>query len=327
MGFFGLILSLFLQVYIPILEPVVVPAAENQVEFNYTKAIRSDIANEYATGDGVTVAIIDSGLWAEHPQFENLEFTSYSAISDSYDYYDSNGHGTAIAGVLNKVAPDANMLIIKVFGEKATTTWEMVGHSIYYAVLQGAKVINLSLSGLCVTGFEPIKNQIQYAILNDVTVIAAMGNEGNENVYCPASISGVISVGSVDINGNPDGFSNSGYWIDVVAVGNRVWVPFIDRKNIYDLEYIPTRGTSFAVPQVVGLAALLYELVPDITVSEVTDIIRTTAHDISGTDSTTEGFDNKTGYGLIDADAAVQELLKRYKIKFYAFVPIVTKED
>lgn len=198
------------------------------------------------------------------------------------------------------------------------------------AIAQQAKVINLSLGGFSSSITE--ENGIKRAQAAGLLVVAATGNgvggEGqlgkfddptlSSNIFYPAGYAGVIGVGSVDPLPNPENlngikkskFSNYGDMVDVVAVGSSVVTlapsapvsaPIFrcDPGACYHEQKVgQISGTSFATPLVSGLAAAIFAQFPDLTASEVSDIITSTARDI-GTQNA-DGRNDEFGFGLVD---------------------------
>ena len=249
-----------------------------------------------STGDGVTVAVIDSGADLDHPDlaanlwvnsgeipgngidddgngfiddvngwdFFGTGFPDYTADADPEDTSGS-GHGTAVSGIiaapingvgLAGVAPDARIMVIRACGFTECPDSTVIG-AIFYAVINGADVINLSLGRLDAGGETAMQIAVQTAVDAGIVVIAAAGNDGTDNdvlpVY-PASfdIDGLLSVAMTD---HADGLSPASNFgatsVNLGAPGVSVWSLDLDGG------YALWSGTSFATPTTAGIAALV----------------------------------------------------------------------
>ncbi|HEY8055074.1 MAG TPA: S8 family serine peptidase [Terriglobales bacterium] len=183
------------------------------------------------------------------------------------------GHGTAVAGMIHVIAPEAKILPIRAFGPGGVATAAAIYESITYAIDQHADVINMSFSS---TGLDPnVGAAVQEAVSKGIIVVAAAGNGGISDPVYPASLPGVVGVGAVDGCGaatptgaciaNPPlvraGFSNfdpaSGIVdADVAAPGVQLLTTFPG----FGLIWATSSGTSFSSPIVAGEAAQLVEL-------------------------------------------------------------------
>jgi subtilisin family serine protease len=164
------------------------------------------------------------------------------------------GHGTMVAGVVHLVAPTARLLPVKVFDANGGSSLSLIIQGIYYAVDQGARVINMSFS--LTQGSTELQTAINYANQHKAIVIAAAGNEGKDILVYPAGYSGVEGVGSTNNEGVRSVFSNYGPVVGIAAPGEGVITPY--PMNLWAAGW----GTSFSAPLVAGTAALLYQLDP-----------------------------------------------------------------
>ncbi|HVM40603.1 MAG TPA: S8 family serine peptidase [Acidimicrobiia bacterium] len=198
-----------------------------------------------ATGSGVTVAVVDSGVDAQHPEFSGRLVNGASwvcgpnASKPCANWDDENGHGTHVAGIVaaardgqgtSGVAPAARIMPVRVLDAEGSGSTGDVAAGIRYAANHGADVINLSLGGsipgvstaLTITGADTVVLEaIEYAVGKGALVVAAAGNsslpicDGESFVLTD----GVLCVGAVDNNDLPAWYSNFGVEIDVVAPG------------------------------------------------------------------------------------------------------------
>jgi type VII secretion-associated serine protease mycosin len=268
-------------------------------------------------GQGVKVAVIDTGIYASHPALEGsvVGGTDVSGLgsSDGLTPVGQNSyHGTMVAsliagrgnpeddaaGVLG-TAPKAQLLSVSMaFGVDGVDTDSQVAEGIIWAVNNGARVINLSLTRNSVSWPESWDEAFLYAFEKDVVIVAAVGNrlDGTEQVSAPATIPGVIAVAGVDINANASELSStSGFTIGVTA-------PAEDLVAAYPGgEYRIWSGTSGAAPIVSGMVALIRSLYPEMDAANVVNrVIQSALKDGF------ESYSSTYGYGLIDAEAALK---------------------
>ena len=166
------------------------------------------------------------------------------------------------------------------------------------------RIIQLSLS---VLKTDAIEKAIDYAKQKNVLIICASGNDSSNNLSYPSSNEYVIAVGGIDRNNRRAPFSNYGNNLSVVAPGIDIFSTGLNNT------YLSSDGTSFAAPQVSGVAALILSVNPDLTVKQVADIIEQTAQKVGGynyqnTYTRPNGtWNNEMGYGLVDAYKALQK--------------------
>jgi subtilisin family serine protease len=254
-------------------------------------------AHTLAHGMNVTIAVIDSGIDAGHPELVNT-------ISDSFDALGSKEgphvHGTGIAGAiaahgrLMGSAPEARIIAIRAFASAqggAESSSYVVIKSLNYAVLHGAQIINMSFAG---PKDMLIERAIAATAARDVVLVAAAGNAGAKSPpLFPAANPNVIAVSGTDAQDRLFTASNRGVHIALAAPGTDIFLPAPDQK------YQMTSGTSFSAAYVSGIAALLLERNPALKPSEVRAILTTTARDLGA-----PGKDELFGYGQADAFAA-----------------------
>jgi subtilisin family serine protease len=260
--------------------------------------LRLPQAHQLAHGMNVTIAVIDSGIDARHPELANT-------ISDSFDALGSKEgphvHGTGIAGAiaaharLMGSAPEARILAIRAFAAtagSAESSSYVIIKSLNYAVLHGAQIVNMSFAG-------PKDPLIERGIIataeRGVLMIAAAGNAGPKSppLY-PAANPKVIAVSGTDAQDRVFAASNRGSHIALAAPGTDVFLPAPDGK------YQMTSGTSFSAAYVTGVAALMLERNPALKPNEVRAILVNTARDLGA-----PGRDDLFGAGEADAFAAV----------------------
>jgi len=276
------------------------------------KAIRCGLVwDEGVTGLGVNVAVIDTGIDANHPDLAGKVIVNVDIAKDDWDGEDPNdyvGHGTHIAGIiaangdLKGVAPDASLLNIKVFHRESSGEWSAyisdIIQGIQVALEYGADIIVMSLGYMpdSLDGSDPLSKAADEAFSLGSIVVASAGNNGPEEktISAPALGKNVIAVGAVDSYGQIPEFSSRGptedgrIKPDIVAPGVQVY------STLPNGNYGYMSGTSMAAPHVAGVAALLWSLNPNFTNYDIKEFILSSAIDL--------GFDvNMQGRGKLDA--------------------------
>jgi serine protease len=264
-------------------------------------------ANAKTTGIGVTVAVIDTGVDASHPDLAGQVLPGTDLVAKTTGTStDPNGHGTHVAGTIAaltgngvgvaSVAPGVKILPVRVLDANGSGYMSDTATGIVWAADHGANVINMSLgSSAQVTA---VTNAISYARSKGVTVVAAAGNErtsGSPTSY-PAADPGVIAVAATDANDKVAYYSNQGSYVDVAAPGSAIVSTYPVAKG----SYTTMQGTSMASPHAAAEAALLKAYNPALTPDQIEKAMETTAVDLG-----TAGKDVDYGYGRIDAAAAL----------------------
>ncbi|RJL33498.1 S8 family peptidase [Bailinhaonella thermotolerans] len=287
-------------------------------------AINAAAAWRSSTGEGVTVAVLDSGV---DPGVAELrgKVRSGPDLTSTHTSPDNPGwglHGTGMAsliagrgtgedsGVLG-VAPDARVLSVRVLvDEEDPEYWSFrgsgasdlsLGDGIRYAVDNGADVINMSLGAYEVRRRD--REAINYALSRGVVLVAATGNDGDTKTSreegrsywsFPAGYPGVIGVGAVDRNGRRGEFSNDNLSVSVAAPGVGIAMVLSGGR------YARAEGTSPAAALVSGVAALIKSRHPRMRPELVARAITSTARP-----HPREGYDDEVGFGVVDAGAAL----------------------
>jgi len=211
-------------------------------------------------GEGVTVAVLDTGCDLTHPDLKGAIKKSQSFVPrEAVD--DLNNHGTACCGIIGArrdgkgiigIAPKCSLLVGKVLSNEGSGTMDSIAKGIDWAVAEGADIISMSLGS---DGDDPtLFKAVHMALSKGVIIVAAAGNSGSYGVNTvgyPARYGSVISIGAHDQHGNVSGFSSRGGDVDFIAPGEDI--VSLGKKGTY------TRmsGTSFATPIVAGLCALI----------------------------------------------------------------------
>ncbi|MEB3234155.1 MAG: S8 family peptidase [Cyanobacteriota bacterium] len=254
-----------------------------------------------ATGKGVTVAVIDTGVDITHPDLDSNIWTNYREIPGNgidddangliddlhgWDFVDGdnqpsdvNGHGTHIAGIIASennrigstgVAFESTIMPIRVLNAAGEGSTKAVVKGVRYATANGARVINLSLGNVL-----PSSHLIEAIIdaeSQGIVVTMAAGNESSASPVYPATVArqAGLAVGAVDASGRPARFSNR---------AGRTVLDYVTAPGVDVLSTLPGNrygrlsGTSMAAPHVAGIAALLLSRNPALTASEIEDLI------------------------------------------------------
>lgn len=257
------------------------------------------------TGKGVIVAVLDTGVDYNHEDLKNNIWTNTKEIagngidddgngyvddflgwnfnSNNNNVLDNNGHGTHVSGTIaaenngigvTGIAYNSQIMAVKVLDENGSGSYANIANGIRYAVDNGANVINLSLGGN--SGNNTLKSAIEYASSKGVIVVMAAGNSGDATPSYPARYADKsgIAVGAVDKNNQLTDFSNRSGSQEikyVTAPGKDVY------STVPDNKYASYSGTSMAAPHVAGVVALMLSANPNLTESQVREIIISTA--------------------------------------------------
>lgn len=271
--------------------------------------LRAQEAWQYSTGVGVVVAVLDSGVDADHPDLAGRVLPGEDFVDGSTDgRVDLVGHGTTVASLVagggpaaTGLAPDATILPVRVLDaqnryQSATT----VADGVIWAVDQGAQVINLSLGGR--RDSAPLTEALTYAMANDVVVIACTGNENGEDyqeIWYPAREPGVIAVAGLTMrNGQPTSWRSSLTGPETVLAA-----PAQVAGAQVGGGHRPVQGTSFSSALVAGTAALVRAAYgSDYSAADTVNRLVATAADLGAA-----GRDATYGFGVVDPLAALTE--------------------
>ncbi len=255
----------------------------------------------------IKVAVVDTGVDYNHPDLKNrvLKDLGYNFINNSKDIMDDNWHGTHVAGIIAADATnnigisgivgdfDVKIIPVKVLDDKGEGSSDIMAKGIKYSADAGADIINFSV------GFDVkdsyIADAIRYARNKGVFVVVSAGNNGvNCDVSSPAGDEGAYTVASVNSADEKSTFSNFGYSVKIAAPGENIL------STIPGGGYDYRSGTSMSAPVVAGVAAMMKAVNPNLTAPQMEYILNKTAVDILE-----KGKDDNTGYGIVDAKAAV----------------------
>jgi len=262
------------------------------------------------TGEGVNIAVLDTGIDADHPDLYanvkggiNFITTHPRKPADPTKWDDDNGHGTHVAGTIAAmdndigvigVAPDASLYGVKVLDRYGSGSLSGVIAGIDWAKENDMDIITMSLSTS--TDVSALEDACDNAYAADVVIVAAAGNgDGDDPVNYPAAYDSVIAVSATNDDNSLASYSNVGPQVELSAPGTNVLSTY--KGGIYGT----TSGTSMATPHVTGVAALV--IASDTNYWDNPVAVRAqltlTAEDLG-----TAGRDPSFGYGLIDAENA-----------------------
>ncbi|WP_422734333.1 type VII secretion-associated serine protease mycosin [Micromonospora sp. WMMD558] len=260
-------------------------------------------AHQVSQGEGVIVAVPDSGV-DPHPDLSANLLPGTDVVAGGGDgREDQNGHGTGMAGIIAAhgrrgsigalgIAPKARVLPIKIFDSERGAEADHLAAAVEYAISSGADVISISAAG----GFSPrLSRALEDARTANVLVVASAGNRPEDpGIMYPATGPGVIAVGGIDRNGNHAAVAVAGAQIDVVAPAVDIYSTSMDNK------YRKGTGTSDSAAIVAGAVALIRAKYPHLPADEVVHRLTATA-----VDKGPPGRDDQYGYGVIDIVAAL----------------------
>ncbi|MDA7947865.1 MAG: S8 family serine peptidase [Hyphomicrobiaceae bacterium] len=263
-----------------------------------------DRAHQLAKGDGVPVAVIDTGVERTHPTLAKSIETSFDAVGDGQPK--AQNHGTAIAGVIagngqvKGVAPMARVLAARAFYMHKTykrpmTSSMILLKAIDWSYASGARVFNMSFAG----PYDPlVKRALERIHESGAILVAAAGNGGPKAPPAyPAAYKNVIAITAHDAKDKLYRQANRGNYLAVAAPGVNVFVPQLKKSFGF------SSGTSVAAAHVSGIIALLLERHPQATSEEIVQALKSGAHDLGR-----KGFDVEFGAGRADAFASLMSM-------------------
>ncbi|MBH8586260.1 MULTISPECIES: S8 family serine peptidase [unclassified Thermoactinomyces] len=259
----------------------------------------------------VTVAVVDTGVDLSHPVLKPFLTEGVNVKNPDLPPQDHFGHGTKVAGVIastwgareGKPVGKGRIMPVKVMENDGDGEIFYTVKGIREAIQRGADIIVLSQGSW--TYSKLMEDAVEEAESRGVLVVAAAGNAEfdekgellfSQPLYYPAAFPSVLSVGATDFQGKHEPFSNTGLGLDIVAPGDMIYTTSNGQDYAFD------SGTSFSTPQVAGVAALVWQLRPDYTPGDIRMLLRQTA-------SSSPHWNEKTGFGMLDADRALRSPL------------------
>lgn len=262
------------------------------------------------TGKGVKVAVLDTGISTNHEDLTVAGGASFLPYTYSYD--DDHGHGTHVAGIIAAennsvgivgVAPNVHLYAVKVIDYNNIFYTSNLIKGIDWSINNGMDIINLSLSTFDYVDNYALRNIIQVAYDNGLTIVGAAGNTGedyrNDTINYPAKYPQVISVSATDIFDERPLFSSFGMRNDIAAPGDYIF------STLPYNSYGTMSGTSMAAPHVAGVLALVKEKYPTYTNAQLKEALVDNAYDLGA-----RGWDRFFGFGLVQADFLTKKTIQ-----------------
>jgi hypothetical protein len=267
----------------------------------HTNQIGAPAAWNLAQGAGVTIAILDTGVDGTHPDLAGQMVAGWDYYDNSANTSDVQGHGTAVAGAaaatinngvgVASIAGQAKIMPIRVTDPSGNAYASTIAQGITYAADHGARVANISISGVAAS--STTLNAAQYMKNLGGLVVVAAGNDGiNENI---AATTTMIPVSATDSNDALTSWSSYGNYIALAAPGLNIWTTQSGGS------YWSCWGTSFSSPITAGVVALMMSAKPSLPNTQIESLLYSTAVDLGA-----PGRDIYYGYGRVNAGAAVQ---------------------
>jgi len=229
----------------------------------------------------VVIAVIDTGVDLAHPDLQGRLVPGRNFLDADQPPQDDGGHGTHVAGTIAAtinnaqgvagVAPGTSIMPIKALKANGSGRDSVVAQGVRWAADNGARIINMSFGG---TEISPVLTEsIAYAARKGIVTVVAAGNEGADTPSYPAATAPNISVAATDQGDHRGSYSNYGDWIVISAPGSGIWSTFWAGQSSYRID----NGTSMAAPHVSGVIALMLSMRPNLTIAEITSILKMTA--------------------------------------------------
>jgi subtilisin len=283
-----------------------VTTLNQDVPYGIDQVQSTDAQAQGIEGDGMSVAVLDTGIDASHEDLADNVVDGYSVFTDSENsnpFNDGNGHGTHVAGTVAAVdndfgvigtAPEADLYAVKVLSNEGSGSLSGIAEGLEWSIENDIDIINMSLGGS--QGSSILEDFTDLAYEEGALVVAAAGNEGNgfgffDTVGYPAQYDSAMAVAAVDSNNQRASFSSAGPAVEISAPGVDILstVP----NNGYDA----FNGTSMASPHVAGVAAQVWEAKPELSNVELRSLLNDTAVPL--------GAQRDYGNGLIQAVDAI----------------------
>ena len=262
--------------------------------------INAGAAWDLAQGAGITIAILDSGVLASHPDLAPSLLPGWNFVDNNGDTTDVNGHGTAVAGaaaaVTNNgagvagVAGAARIMPLRVADAGGYAYYSTIAQAVTYAADNGARVANASFGGVYAS--LSVQSAAQYLKGKGGLLVVSAGNSGT-NDGSPATTT-MIPVSATDSSDAMATWSSFGTYVALAAPGVGIYTTGSDGG------YRSVSGTSFSSPITAGVIGLMMSAKPTLSASQVETLLYSTALDLGAA-----GRDIYYGYGRVDAAAAV----------------------
>jgi len=282
------------------LKPVITSADDEYYAGTWHLAtINAPVAWDSSLGDGVIVAVLDSGVDASHPDLQGQLVPGWNMYDNNSNTADVYGHGTMVAGVIaarsnnaigvTSIAWNAKVMPVRISGLDGWASLSTIASGLNWAANNGARVANISYA---VSGSGTVTSAAENLRSKGGVVCASAGNDGSQLSTAPNP--SIITVSATNSSDVLTSWSSYGSLIDVAAPGAGIW----STKN--GGAYGKVSGTSFSSPATAAVAALVMARNPSLSPTQVENVLMSSAVDLG-----TPGQDVFFGHGRIDAAAAV----------------------
>lgn len=255
---------------------------------------------DYSVGSGITVAILDSGVDASHPDLAAAMVPGYDAYDNNTDTRDVYGHGTKVAGAAAMIGNNltggtgvsfsSRIMPIRITDTAGYGYLSSMAAGLVWAADHGARVANISFEDVCDS--PTVLNAAQYMRNKNGVVVAAAGNTGTQQATVASDL--ITCVSATDSSDAVTSWSSYGNYVDLAAPGVGIYTTTMGGG------YGSVSGTSFSAPITAGAYALMMAANPRLAPSQLDDALFSTAVDLGSA-----GYDAYYGNGRIDASAAV----------------------
>jgi subtilisin len=266
-----------------------------------------DVHSAGNEGDGIKVAVLDTGIDYNHPELSGVYAGGYDFVNKDEDPMDDEGHGTHVAGTIAAarngygvvgVAPKVKLYALKVLDANGSGSFSNVIAALQWCVENGVQITNNSYGSSKDPG-TIVKEAFDAAYNAGILHVASAGNSGNptgrgDNVGYPARYTSVIAVAATTKTDSRASYSSTGPDVELAAPGSAI------NSTLLGGGYGEMSGTSMASPHVAGAAALVWYANPTWSNEQVRQRLIETAEDLGPS-----GRDPYYGYGLVRADLAV----------------------
>lgn len=262
--------------------------------------IQTPQAWDMAQGDGVIIAVLDTGVNSSHPDLSSKMLSGWNFFDNNNNTSDVHGHGTLVAGSVaalsnnglgvTGVSLNSRIMPIRISGLDGWASWSHIASGVNYAANNGARVVNNSYMGACSSA--TVQSAAQYMRSKGGVVVGSAGNESTLHTFAASSYT--TCVGATDSSDNKTSWSNWGAMIDLVAPGAGIYTT--TSSGGYSTAY----GTSFSSPIVAGVYALMMSANPQLSPTQLDEILFSTVDDLGSA-----GYDISFGHGRLNAARAV----------------------
>jgi subtilisin family serine protease len=262
--------------------------------------VETPAAWDVATGAGVTIAILDTGVDGTHPDLAARMVSGWNTYEGNSNSSDVYGHGTKVAGTsvaignnalgVTGMAPNSLIMPIRISALDGTASYSAAANGLTWAADHGARVANISY---VMNGSLTVQNAAQYLKNKGGLTVNSAGNYGV--LDSTSANDTMITVSATDGSDNRTSWSSFGPYVDLSAPGAGIYTTTVGGG------YAAVSGTSFSSPLTAGVIALMMSANPSLSPAQLTSILFSTARDIGDA-----GWDQYYGHGRVNAAAAVQ---------------------